>query len=193
MPVCIESGCRYELWINDRLLHTVRIVLTDQTALVAPEQCLPCPAGRVCPRQGIGRMQDTIACIEGYVCNEGTYPLIMFDIPCPEGRSPHHFRICQCIACSPIFFYHAHTHTHTHTHTGYACDDGTSAETMFDYPCDPGFICQRGTTFSNRKRVSCPVGYYWYESERLLCGGYVCVCVRMCMCVRVHNKREIYR
>jgi len=76
MPVCIESGCRYELWINDRLLHTVRIVLTDQTALVAPEQCLPCPAGRVCPRQGIGRMQDTIACIEGYVCNEGTYPLI---------------------------------------------------------------------------------------------------------------------
>jgi len=164
-------------------------VLTDQTALVAPEQCLPCPAGRVCPRQGIGRMQDTIACIEGYVCNEGTYPLIMFDIPCPEGRSPHHFRICQCIACSPIFFYHAHTHTHTHTQAMHVMT------ARLRRPCSTTRVTRassvNGAPHSQTASVYPALWVTIGTSLSALCAGVICVCTHVYVCACSQQTRDL--
>jgi len=144
----------------------------------ASSECLPCPAGYQCPKDGVWQqeicppgkyrsMDDTITC---QMCKPGTWSAkyavtdASFCEACPAGRvcslegmtSLSESQPCpQGYVCDTYTF-----QATTKCQPGYWCDYGTQPKNQFDHLCPAGQFCSEGTAKNQRYRNACPVNYY---------------------------------
>jgi hypothetical protein len=144
----------------------------------ASSECLPCPAGYQCPKDGVWQqeicppgkyrsMDDTITC---QMCKPGTWSSkyavtdASFCEACPAGR------VCSLEGMTSLTEsqpcpqgYVCDTYTFqatTKCQPGYWCDYGTQPKNQFDHLCPQGQFCSEGTAKNQRYRNACPVNYY---------------------------------
>jgi hypothetical protein len=144
----------------------------------ASSECLPCPAGYQCPKDGVWQqeicppgkyrsMDDTITC---QMCKPGTWSSkyavtdASFCEACPAGRVcslEGMTTLAESQPCQQGYVCDTYTFQATsRCQPGYWCDFGTTPKHQFDNQCPQGYFCPEGTPKSQRFRNACPANYY---------------------------------
>ena len=145
--------------------------------------CNPCPGGRVCGLDGMTNLSASLACPDGHTCAEGTASAAQFNHKCPGGYYCYELttpdRQCVC-APPPPPRWHVGCACSRVVGWGRVCTRGgggsRGAHTVFcgltsrgrvrlprrryDYICNAGHVCPRGTSGALQDRNRCTVSYY---------------------------------
>lgn len=141
---------------------------------VTDADCVPCPAGYLCPNEGLGQLPDnSMLCPQGFYCPgntsvaidclEGTYCPTGSDQPtnCPAGTyQPGQKKFdatTDCLPCEAKYFCPSGTgvlDTNFKCPDGYYCDGGIQEK--FEKPCDRGFQCNNAA----ENLIACSPGTY---------------------------------
>jgi len=116
-----------------------------KTTVSSGDLCEPCPAGVVCPVEGMSSLRLSSPCPEGYVCGAGTNSSNQFEQLCPAGY------YCD-FGTTPS------TQFDLLCEEGFGCPAGTGYTQRKRYRCDVGYYCPKGSISSQPQSTQCPVG-----------------------------------